>query len=89
MNYPIEKMPGTRGAVWIAWSLPIECAGRSAEGLETFATYRDARREACTRNLQLAIERGHADEPLPALDGGRGGSSGVTFREYYRQAIEG
>lgn len=83
MSYPIEQQDGGNGPAWVVWPMRVEnTPGRSAAGLEVFPTYDLGRRECSRRNLQLAIERGHADDLMPALDGGRSLST-YTYREYY------
>ncbi len=82
--FPIEQQSGTRGLVWVAWSMPVEHSpGRSADGLDVFPTYDAAAAECARRNLVIAEAHGYAGEFMPALDGGRGGKADFTYRQFY------
>lgn len=81
LKYPIEQQLGAHGPVWVVWSVAAEYSpGRSHEGLQTFPEWEAARYECSRRNLALAIERGHADQPMPALGDG---VCNFTYRQFY------
>lgn len=79
-GHSLKQEAGNHGAVLVVTSLP--------DG-GPFETYEAAAIECARRNLRLAIERGHADAQMPALDGGKGGLAPYTYREFYSGRIAG
>lgn len=85
MKWPIEQ----EGEWWCVWSLPVEhTISRSSAGLETFESYAAGSAECSRRNLAHVERLGIADQQMPALDGGKGGLSPYTYREFYMSTLQ-
>lgn len=79
-RYPVELSPS---GAWFVWSMtPEHTSGRSAEGLETFATYHEGYLVCAKRNLESRVEAGTADQQVPWS------SSPLTYRKYYEELLD-